>query len=82
MAASALRLGSLTGLRNLAQALRGFLFPPACLGCGAGVAEGELLCPACAGQIEPPPAPLCPRDRKSTRLNSSHNPASRMPSSA
>jgi tRNA (guanine-N7-)-methyltransferase len=34
--------------------------------------------------IDPPSAPLdlAAIDRKSTRLNSSHNPASRMPSSA
>jgi hypothetical protein len=33
--------------------------------------------------LPPQPSPLRERlDRKSTRLNSSHNPASRMPSSA
>jgi ComF family protein len=56
---NALRLGNLAWLRNLGRAWRGLLFPPACLGCGEGLDEGEFLCPACARQVQPPPAPLC-----------------------
>lgn len=55
------RPGSPAWLANLALALRGLLFPPACLGCGAAVAEGEFFCPACAGQLTPLAGPLCAR---------------------
>ena len=34
------------------------------------------------GDADLAPIIMCPRDRKSTRLNSSHQPQSRMPSSA
>src|SRR3546814_10377913 len=47
----------------------------------AGAGEGGDLPPAIPGEAPAyPPAP--PEDRKSTRLNSSHSCASRMPSAA
>ena len=43
---------------------------------------GPALCLPCHGGTVPEPAVPLHRDRKSTRLNSSHSRASRMPSSA
>jgi hypothetical protein len=42
----------------------------------------DLMVDAVAPPAPDPQAATAPADRKSTRLNSSHNPASRMPSSA
>lgn len=47
---------SLTGLRGAMKAgfgaTLGLIFPPQCLGCGAGVAESGALCPACWRETE------------------------------
>ncbi len=58
-------------LARLARALRELIFPPACLGCGGPLEEGEpFLCPACAARVEPmgeTPCRRCGR-RLETRL--------------
>ena len=46
------------------------------------LAKHDLLVGYADGEEAPPPASAPPADRKSTRLNSSHSRASRMPSSA
>jgi len=46
-------------LGHLGSATRNLLFPPACAVCGAPAVEGELLCPACEGQVEPLGEPVC-----------------------
>ena len=53
---------------------------PTCRSCGEALDPRETLCPACGDPVPAPPRPR--RDRKSTRLNSSHSSVSRMPSSA
>ena len=57
-----------------------------CERCGQAVPDGLPICPEClkvagAGEAEVTAAEEL-RDRKSTRLNSSHTDISRMPSSA
>ena len=41
-----------------------------------------VVCGACSSDVKQPVDCVDPLDRKSTRLNSSHMPKSRMPSSA
>ncbi|WP_254507379.1 double zinc ribbon domain-containing protein [Anatilimnocola floriformis] len=52
-----------TRLTDAAITAGGLLFPPACLLCGAEVAEirGPLICPTCCDQLKPRQASFCPK---------------------